>query len=84
VLELKFPELNVEGLKLKTKTIHAVELANIMKSAKSGADPHDIYVPKLFWFNQAHSLLLGVYIPRISVPKKALGPFLFSMILYIR
>jgi len=29
--ELKFPELTVEGLKLKIKTIHAAELAKVIK-----------------------------------------------------
>jgi hypothetical protein len=40
VWELKFQELTVEGIKLKIKTIHAAELAKVIKSAKSGAGPH--------------------------------------------
>ena len=75
VRELKFPELNVEGLKLKIKTFHAAELAKIIKTAKSGAGQNIIYVPKLFRYSQANSLLLGVCIPRISVPKKTQGSF---------
>ena len=64
--ELKLPELTVEELKLKIKTVntkYTAELAMIIKSEKSVAGPHDIYVPKLFWFTQAHSFLFGVCIP---------------------
>jgi hypothetical protein len=51
VHELKFPELTIEGLKLKIKIIHAAVLAKVIKSAKCGAGSHIICVPKLFWFN---------------------------------
>jgi hypothetical protein len=42
VWELKFPELNVEGLKLKIKAIQAAKLAKVIKSAESGAGQHII------------------------------------------
>jgi hypothetical protein len=50
VQELDFPNLTVEDLKLKIKTIrsrYAAELGKVIKSDKSGAGLHDIYVPKI-------------------------------------
>ena len=55
--ELNFPELTVEGIKLKITTIrtrYAAELAKVIKSEKSSAGLHDIFVPKLFWFTNEH------------------------------
>ncbi|GFG31239.1 hypothetical protein Cfor_06767 [Coptotermes formosanus] len=59
---LSFPVLTVEDVKLKIKTIrtrYAAELAKLINSENSGAGLHDMYVPKLFCFKQAHSFLLA-------------------------
>ena len=56
VQELNFQELAVEEVKLKIKTIRtrrAAERAKVIKSGKSGAGLHDVYVSKLFWIKHA-------------------------------
>jgi hypothetical protein len=60
---LKLPDLSVEEVKLKIKTIrtrYAAELAKVIKPEKSEG-LYDIYVPKWFWFKQAHSFLCGIF-----------------------
>ena len=58
--ELNLPQLSVNHIKAKIKTIrthYCSELVKIRKSEKSGAGSNDLYVPRLFWFKLADSFL---------------------------
>jgi hypothetical protein len=57
--ELNLPQLSVNDIRAKIKTIrtrYSSELAKIRKSEKSGAGSKDLYVPRLFWFKRADFL----------------------------
>jgi hypothetical protein len=71
--QINIPDLTVEDVKLKIKTIrtrYSYELGKILKSEKSGAGRDDIYIPKLFWFKQADVFLRSVCTPRLSSSTK--------------
>jgi hypothetical protein len=54
--ELNLPQLSVNDIRAKIKTIrtrYCSELAKIRKSEKSGAGTNYLYAPRLFWFQQA-------------------------------
>ena len=58
--ELNLPQLSVNDIRAKIKTIrtrYCSQLAKIRKSEKSAAGSNDLYVPRLFWFKQADSFL---------------------------
>lgn len=67
--ELNIPDLSETDIKLKIKSIrtrYMAELNKVLKSEKSGIGRDDIYVPKLFWFSQADSILRPVSVSRNS------------------
>jgi len=67
--ELNLPQLSVNDIRAKIKTIrirYCSELAKIRKYEKSGAGSNDMYVPRLFWFKQADSFLRDVFTPKDS------------------
>ena len=67
--ELNLPQLSVNDIRAKIKTIrtrYCSELAKIRKSEKSGARSNDLYVPRLFWFKRADSFLWDVCTPKDS------------------
>jgi len=54
--ELNLPQLSVNDIRAKMKTIrtrYCSELVKIRRSEKSGARSNDLYVPHLFWFKQS-------------------------------
>jgi hypothetical protein len=76
--ELNLPQLSVNDIRAKIKTIrtrYSSELAKIRKSEKSGAGSNDLYVPRLFWFKQADSLLRDVCMPKDSSSNMQVSSF---------
>ena len=67
VQELIFPELTVKKAKLKRKTFHTRNSAQLINSEKWGTRLNDICVPKLFGLKQDLSFLSGIFILRPSV-----------------
>jgi len=81
--ELNLPQLSVNDIKAKIKTIrirYCSELAKIRKSEKSGAGSNDLYVPRLFWFKQADSFFARSLYAKGQFVKYA-GKFKFFKIL---
>jgi len=73
VKQLNIPDLTQEDVELKIKSIrsrNSSELAEVLRSEKSGAGRDNIYVPKLFWFKQADLFLRSVCTPRLSSSTK--------------
>jgi hypothetical protein len=65
--ELNLPQLSVNDIRAKIKTVrtrYSSELAKIRKSEKSGTGSNDLYFPRLFWFKQADSFLRDVCTPK--------------------
>lgn len=59
-LQDKFPDITLDIIRSKIKTIRTVfsqECIKITKSKKSGAGTDELYEPKLSWFNAARFLM---------------------------
>lgn len=69
VKELGFVKLTVDDLKAKLYiicTLYSYELSNVEKSLEFvGTGVYEIYVPKLFWYQQADAFLRSVPTPII-------------------
>lgn len=67
ILDLDIPSITESDIKAKIKTIrtrYAAELAKVKKSEKRATTADNVYIPKLFWFQQADSFLRSVCTPR--------------------
>jgi len=81
---LNLPQLSVNDIKAKIKTVrtrYCSELAKIRKSEKSGAGSNDLHVPRLYWFKQAVSFFARCLYAKGQFVKYA-GKFKFFKVLF--